>query len=227
MFCNRRRFLALGGAGLFVAGLPASQATAATATRQFSVFLGNKQVGNSSVQLSRSGRRVDAEISVNLSLNILGLIRFNYALSNRESWQDGVLQEMRSITDNNGKTEQANARRTGRGLEIDGTGFQGIVTGNPATTSYFTADFLGRNTWINTQNGKVFTPSIGRVGTASFATSEGDILATRYAVRGGVDSDLYYDSNYEWVGSSFSVIGRTARIAMSHRGAALNRIWTG
>jgi len=227
MFANRRRFLALSGAGLCAASLSASPASASAATRQFSVSLGDRQVGNSSVRLSRSGGRVDAEISVNLNLNILGLIRFNYALSNRESWQDGVLQEMRSTTDNNGKTEQVIARRTGRGLEIEGTGYQGLLEGNPATTSYFTADFLGRDTWINTQNGKVFSPSIGRVGIASFATSEGEIPCTRYAVRGGVNSDLYYDSDFEWVGSSFSVVGRTARIAMSDRGASFNRIWMG
>lgn len=227
MIPNRRRFLAIGAAGLCTAGLPASVALASAATRQFSVHLGNRQVGTSSVRLSRSGRRVDAEVNVTLNLNILGLVPFNYALNNRESWVDGVLQEMRSTTDNNGTPEFSNAIRTSRGLEVEGSSYQGIVAGNPATTSYFTPDFLSRDTWVNTQNGKVFSPSIGRVGTDGFSTSEGNLSCTRYAVRGGVSSDLFYDSNFEWVGSSFKVVGRTARIAMSNRGAAFNRIWAG
>ena len=227
MFPNRRQFLALTGASLTIAALPAGPASAASATRQFEVYLGRKKVGSSSVHLSRSGSRVDAEIEVNLHLSILGLINFNYQLSNRESWRDGVLQEMRSRTNNNGPIEHANATRTGRGLEMDGSSYQGIVEGNPATTSYFTPDFLERRTWINTQNGAIFTPTIGRVGAANFATNEGSTPCTRYAIRGGVNSDLYYDSNYEWMGSSFSVAGRTARIAMSSRGGSLNQVWRG
>ena len=227
MFPNRRQFLALTGASLTIASLPAGPASAASATRQFNVYLGRKKVGSSSVSLSRSGSRVDAEIEVNLHLSILGLINFNYQLTNRESWRDGVLQEMRSRTNNNGPVEYANANRTGRGLEMEGSSYQGIVEGNPATTSYFTPDFLERRTWINTQNGAVFTPSIGRVGAANFATNEGSTPCTRYAIRGGVNSDLYYDRNFEWMGSSFSVAGRTARIAMSSRGGSLNRVWRG
>jgi hypothetical protein len=227
MFPDRRQFLALTGASLTIAALPAGPASARSATRQFSVYLGRKNVGNSTVRLSRSGSRVDAEIEVNLHLNILGLIRFDYQLSNRESWRGGVLQEMRSTTNNNGSHEYANATRTSRGLEMEGSSYQGMIEGNPATTSYFTTDFLERSTWINTQNGAVFNPTIGRVGAADFATAEGATPCTRYAIRGGVNSDLYYDSNYEWMGSSFSVAGRTARIAMSSRGESLNRIWRG
>jgi len=227
MFPDRRQFLALTGASLTIASLPSGPASAAAATRQFAVYLGRRKVGDSSVRLSRSGNRVDAEIEVSLRLSILGIINFDYHLSNRESWQDGVLQEMRSRTNNNGPAEYANANRTGRGLEMDGSGYQGVVAGNPATTSYFTSDFLERGTWINTQNGKVFTPSIGRVGAANFTTSEGETPCTRYALRGGVNSDLYYDRNFEWMGSSFTVAGRTARVAMSSRGGSLNRIWRG
>ncbi len=227
MFPDRRQFLALAGSAITFASLPAGPASARTAMRRYSVLLGRSQVGQTSVRLTRSGARVDAEIEVELNLNILGLIRFDYRLSNRESWRGGVLQELRSTTNNNGKPEQVTARRTGRGLEIDGTGYQGIVEGNPATTSYFSADFLGRSTWINTQNGDVFTPDIGRVGPASFTTVEGDVPTTRYVIRGGVDIDLYYDRDYEWMGSSFNVAGRTARITMSDRGGALNRIWLG
>jgi len=227
MFPDRRQFLALTGASLTIASLPAGPVLAATATRQFAVYLGRKKVGDSSVRLSRSGSRVDAEIEVSLHLNFLGLIKFDYQLSNRESWRDGVLQEMRSRTNNNGPVEYANATRTSRGLEMEGSAYQGLIEGNPATTSYFTSDFLERRTWINTQNGAVFTPTIGRVGAANFTTNEGSTPCTRYAIRGGVNSDLYYDSNFEWMGSSFSVAGRTARIAMSSRGDALNRIWRG
>ncbi len=227
MLPTRRKFLALTGATLGLASLPMGPATASTATRTFDVYLGRRKVGRSSMQLSRSGNRVDAEVEVTLHLSILGLIKFDYQLTNRESWRDGVLQEMRSRTNNNGPIEYANATRTSRGLEMDGSAYQGIVEGNPATTSYFTSDFLERRTWINTQNGKVFTPSIGRVGAANFSTSEGATPTTRYAIRGGVNSDLYYDSNFEWMGSSFSVAGRTARIAMSSRGGSLNAIWRG
>ncbi|MCF6274086.1 MAG: DUF6134 family protein [Rhodobacteraceae bacterium] len=227
MFPDRRKFLALAGASFGFAALPVSPVSANTATRRYAVSLGRKQVGETSVRLTRSGGRVDVEIEVSLRLNILGLIRFDYTLSNRESWREGILQELRSTTDNNGKPEEVYARRTSHGLEINGSKYQGFITENPATTSYFTTDFLGRSTWINTQNGEVFQPSIGLAGPARFATNEGEVPCTKYVVRGGVDIDLYYDEGLEWMGSSFNVVGRKARIAMTARGGSLNRIWAG
>jgi len=227
MFPNRRHFLALTGASLSVATLPAAPALATSATRRFSVFLGRKQVGEASVSLSRNGARVEAEVNVELHLRILGLIHFDYVLSNRESWQDGVLQEMHATTDNNGSQEFVDARRTVQGLEVAGSHYQGIVSGNPATTSYFTTDFLERPTWISTQNGKLMHPSIGHTGITEFSTSEGDIQCSQYAIRNGIDIDLYYDNSFEWMGSSFNVAGRQARISMDNRGASLNRIWHG
>jgi len=227
MLPNRRSFLAMTGASLGIASLPAGPASASAATRRYSAVLGNKQVGETSLRLSRSGDRVDVEIEVTLHLSILGLLRFDYQLSNRESWRGGVLQEMQSTTNNDGKAEYVRARRTARGLEIDGSGYQGVVSGNPATTSYFTTDFLERSTWINTQNGKIMNPTIGFAGTTGFSTNEGDVTCSKYVIRNGVDIDLYYDGSFEWMGSSFNVVGRSARIAMTNRGASLNRIWYG
>lgn len=224
MLFPRRAFL---GGMLSSVALSGGPAHAAGATRRFASILGRKQVGESYVKLSRRGSRVTAEIHAELHISILGLIRFDYELNNVEVWQDGVLQEMNSLTNNNGTPNSVTARRVSGGLQVDGTGFQGFVPGNPATTSYFTADFLARPTWVSSQTGSVMDLTMRNAGADSFQTSEGALDCTRYTVRGQHDIDLYYDQNHEWIGSSFNVVGRTAKIQMTDRGASFNAIWQG
>ncbi len=227
MLSTRRKFIAGLTSATAVAGFIGSPALAATSTRRFSAVLGRKQVGETSVMLTRTGGRIIAEVEARLDISILGIINFNYHLSSREVWQNGVLQELRSTTDNDGTAEYANADRVDGGLQIDGTGFQGIVAGNPATTSYFTADFMGRPTWISTQTGKPLDLTILNAGAATFNTNEGALNCTKYTTRGPLKINLFYDPAYEWVGTSFRVAGQAATIAMTSRGQSFNSIWLG
>ncbi len=224
MLMPRRTFI---GAAASALALSATPVLAGSSTRRFVAVLGRKQVGDSYITLSRRGSDVTAEVHVSLDIRILGLIRYRYELNNVETWRNGVLQEMRSTTDNNGTPAFVNAHRVDGGLQVDGSAYQGLVTGNPATTSYFTPDFLSRSTWISTQSGRVMDLTIRNAGSDSFPTNEGELPSTRYTLRGRQDIDLYYDSNYEWIGSSFKVVGRTARVQMSERGRSFNAIWQG
>ena len=45
------------------------------------------------------------------------------------------------------------------GVEVEGTAFQGVIKGNPATTTYWSQAFLERPVWISTQNGLPFNVS--------------------------------------------------------------------
>ncbi len=227
MSSTRRTFLAGLGTATALASILATPALAATSTRRFSAVLGRKQVGETSVILTRIGNQVVAEVDAKLDVSILGLITFNYHLSSREVWRDGVLQELRSTTNNDGRAEYVNASRIDGGLQIDASGFQGVVAGNPATTSYFTADFMARPTWISTQTGKPLELTIRNAGAAMFNTSEGGLNCTKYSTSGPLKINLYYDSDFEWVGTNFRVAGRTANIAMTSRGQPFNAIWTG
>lgn len=227
MIFDRRTFLAGFAGALTFSAIPAGPASASATTRSFIAKLGRRQVGETSITLSRSGSRVDAEIVAMLDISILGIINFDYHLVNRESWRDGVLQEMQSTTNNNGKDESVSARRVSNGLLVEGTGYEGVIQGNPGTTSYFTSDFLARPTWISSQNGKPLALTHRNAGADTFTTSEGTLSCTRYTTRGALDIDLYYDQSNEWVGSSFRVATQRAKIEMSNRGQSFNEIWHG
>jgi len=227
MRASRRKFILTASSAVAVAGLAATPVLAASATRRFSAILGRRNVGETSVTLTRNGDNVIAEIDARLAISILGLFSFDYHLASREVWRDGVLQEIRSITDNDGSEEYVNADRIDGGIQIDASGFQGVVPGNPATTSYFTADFMQQPTWISTQSGKPLALTISNQGLMRFNTSEGDLECTKYTTRGRLNISLYYDRSLEWVGSSFNIAGRAANIRMTDRGKSFNAIWAG
>ncbi len=227
MFSTRRKFITNLGSAVAATGLSAVPALAATSTRRFSAVLGRRQVGETSVILTRRGRDVIAEVDARLHISILGIINFDYHLSSREVWRDGVLQELRSTTNNDGAEEFVIASRISGGVQIDASGFQGVVSGNPATTSYFTSDFMARPTWISTQSGDPLELTIRNAGPASFTTNEGALACTKFTTRGKLKLSLFYDQSNEWVGTSFKVAGRAANIAMSSRGQSFTQIWNG
>ncbi len=227
MHVNRRKFINRMAAAAVLAGTASSPVLAATATRRFITYLGRRQVGETSTILTRRGSRVIAETEARLHVSILGLINFDYHLTSREVWRNGVLMEIQATTNNDGRAEFVNAQRIDSGLQIDSSRFQGVVPGNPATTSYFTEDFMSRPVWISTQDGNPLSLIVENKGASTFETSEGVLNCTKYTTRGKLKINLFYDQNHEWIGSSFRVATRNAAIRMSSRGASLSQIWAG
>ena len=116
-------------------------------------------------------------------------------------------------------------KKTSNGFEIDGSSFSGVIKGNPATTSYFTPDFLKREVWISTQNGKPLQVKCTRIGTEKVDSPEGVINATKWQVRGDLNMFLFYDDTNEWVSSRFRAGGSDATFILQNKIGRNHKIW--
>ena len=123
------------------------------------------------------------------------------------------------------KSEYSNGKKTSNGFEIDGSAFSGLVKGNVATTSYFTPDFLNRNIWISTQNGKPLKVSCTKIATEDLYTAQGKITATKWKVSGDLNLYLFYDTNNEWVGSNFRAGGSDANFILHNKIGRNHTTW--
>ena len=221
---RRRKFLSGAGSCLLV-GLIPSVSYADKASTYFSLKWRGLNVGFSKIDLSKKGNTLTADIGVKISVKILNFDAFSYKLQNQEVWQSGTLRQLKSETMVGNKKNFVSVQKISGGFKIEGSKFDGIIKGNPATTSYFTPDFLKRKTWISTQDGdplKINTKKIG----ADFARGiNGDIPATLWEVSGDLDLKLLYSEKNEWVGSRFQAGGSQAEFILEKSTGNMHSLW--
>lgn len=226
---NVSRRLVLGGAAstafLFPLGALAANGTA---TRVFDVSRGSSKAGSQKITLTRSGDTVTVDLQTRLKVSLLGIPVWRYNLDSREIWEGGVVQSISGKTNDNGKSAFVEARRSAKGLEVKGSDFTGVVTGNVSTTSFFHTSLLNRNKWVSTQGGKPIAVAVTKKGKATLGLPGGNVVCTHYYFGGKlkIPIDAYFDGNGDLAAYMFDAKGERARVVAQSTTPTLNSIWT-
>ncbi|MFL2790331.1 MAG: DUF6134 family protein [Paracoccaceae bacterium] len=221
---NRRKLL-IGTSATVLSGMYPSISLAEKAQTLFSLSWRGLNVGFSKIDLNKSGKTIVANIEVEISVKILNFDAFSYKLKNQETWESGTLIKLASETIVGKKKEFATGKRTGKGFEIDGSKYTGVVTGDPATTSYFSPDFLKRKIWISTQDGDPLSVSTKKIGADKAKTINGDIPAILWKVTGDLELDLLYAKDGKWIGSRFNAGGSQAEFILNNSSGNMHLLW--
>ena len=191
----------------------------------FNITWRDLNIGYSKINLTKKKNQLIFNAEVLINVNVLGINVFNYSLVNEEVWENKNLQSLDSKVKIGSKDEFCRVSRTGNGFLVNGSSYIGVIKGNLATTSYFTPDFLQRNVWISTQNGKPLSVKSKFLGIKKISSSLGEISVNEWAVTGDLNINLYYDKNEQWVGSKFKVGGSTALFSLHKSIGNLNTMW--
>lgn len=219
-----RRAVMAGAASLPLISSPVF-AQGAEAQRRFEIYRGSTKIGEQVVAIAQSASGLKVDIDIDIKVKLFGFDAYSYSMMNRETWVDGEVASIHSRTQENGDSFRVDAERAPDGLDVEASKFTGLVTGSIATTTYWHPVFLERPVWISTQDGSQFDVNARRDATTTFETPLGAFDATRYAVVGDIDLNLYYDPSGEWVGSTFEARGQTARIVTQDPDVSLTRLW--
>lgn len=214
---------ALGGASALPMPVLAQDGTA---RRSFTIRGAGMNLGRQINRVTREGSRLTSEVEIDIDVKLLGVRLYSYRMENREEWVDGELISIEAETiENQDDRDFVQARRTSRGLEVNGSKFDGVITDQIATTTYWTKAFLDRQLWLSTQGGEQYQVAFGAPTRTTYRTGEGEVEATRYRVLGDLELSLYYDLNREWIGTSFRVQGRNVRISADELSQPLAPLW--
>ncbi len=221
---QRRQFL-IGLTSLGFSTVPSTVIASRNAGTVFNIVWRDIEVGYSSLNLIKNGSNIVVKVDVKIDVSLLGLTLFSYSLECREVWKNKELFSLKSNVLMGNKTEYVNGERTIDGFKIDGSAFSGIIKGNPATTSYFTPDFLKRSVWISTQNGKPLEVKCTKIKETQLDTPIGKITANNWKVSGDLNLNLFYDKNNEWVGSKFRAGGSDTTFVLHKKIGRNHKIW--
>ena len=221
----KRRSFIVGASSSIFPGLYPAITLAETASTYFTLVWRGLNVGYSKIKLKRSGKKVFANIEVKISVKVLNFDAFSYNLKNEEVWESGTLIKINSETIIGKKTEFASGKRKNNGFNIKGSKFSGFVEGNPATTSYFSPDFLKRKIWISTQDGDPLSVNTTKIGPDTAKSVNGEIPATLWKVSGDLDLDLLYADDGKWLGSRFYAGGSQAEFLLKKSIGNMHSLW--
>lgn len=205
MTLNRRDLILGAGAALTVSSLPAE---AASASRVYKAYFGKRHIGGQVLNISRKGSVTSVRLQTQMVGKILGY-SIDYEIDSKETWKNGVLQSIESKAKDDGGTHFVSARRGGGGLKVKGSGFNGVVAGNPGSSSFFVPDIMLRRTWVSNQSGRPWAVETQKIGNTNFKTDVGTMPCTRFQCTGDLKfrTDVYFTKNGELAGYTLSRFG--------------------
>lgn len=222
---TRRAFVA-GATALSAPLILPSEAFAKTAKRTWSASRAGRDFGMQEVSVERTGSTAIVDFRTNLR-GIILLIPIRYQLACREIWEGGVLQAVESKCIQNGEEFFVSGRRKGDSIELKSTKFNGLVDGNPGTSTFFVSDIIKRDVWISTQTGKPMKVASTNKGDTVIDIGGQKVACTHYYCGGQLryPIDAYFDKDGELVAYFVDALGQQNKFIAQSMQPKLRPLW--
>lgn len=143
----------------------------------FDVIRKDRDIGDYVVTFRGSGNDVTVDIATDVTVKVpvIGVSAYRFSQASTETWRGGQLASLTSRTDDNG---------TPHDIRVGATSL--------IPASLWNADLVGATQVLNTIDGSTDPISVSNLGTENVMTGSGAVPATHYALRGGLQRDLWY-----------------------------------
>lgn len=189
--------------GMGMVGARGMTAEASSGKLRFAVFRDGSEIGYHVLSFVQDGERLTVDIDIELRVRFAFITAYRYEHHNREEWQGGALSGFQSRTNDNGTRHTVKAEREGDELIVRGSDGRTAAPGDMLPTTYWHRNFMHRNRWIDTQNGRIVASEVEAVGVEQIEAAGQTVEAERFAIRGDLDVDLWYHDE-RWVKLGFA-----------------------
>ncbi|MBT8047721.1 MAG: hypothetical protein HKN57_09320 [Xanthomonadales bacterium] len=169
---------------------------------RFRVLLNEREIGYHTFRVSEDGNRSRVEIDAEFNVRILFFNAYRYTHRNEELWQDGCLNRLDSVTDDNGEMLSVDGV-SDRGNFIINTESASRATGLSCIRSfaYWNPAFLDSNRLLNAQTGQIVDVLISRRADEVIDISGNAVAALRYTLEmeDGTLSLWYSRDSHQWL----------------------------
>jgi len=160
----------------------------------FTVLRDGSSIGTHEIVFSQSGQKltVDVTTDIKVKLPLIGIVVYRFAHEGHETWINGSLTELSSVTDDDGTDHQVSVVSDGNRLAVksDVTAHEsqlGIIPG-----SLWNPEVQHQSILLNTLDGTEMNVTIETLETEIIEISNGSIQAQHVRVRGDLQRDLWY-----------------------------------
>lgn len=174
---------------------------------KFAVARDGAPLGVVMQRFGRNGADAITEVFIDFDVTFAGIALFRYEHRARERWRGGRLIALDSMTNDDGDRQAVMARATPDGLRVDGPSGRLMAPADILPSSYWHPRFVEQTRMLDSQRGRLLRFTIGAAGRETITALERAVECTRYALRGDVDLDAWYDDRRVWQKMAFTIAG--------------------
>lgn len=197
---RRRRFLT-GSSMLAAAGFAPSLALAcrffpADVTDRYVAWQAQRAVGRQVITFTREPGRFLVDVRTGMRFTVPGIGEISYEHESRETWNTGWLHALDSRTLIDGRVQEVHAERRGASLMVEGTDIRRFqISTYVVPSSLWHRDSRLVEAFIDVERGNILSVRPRYLGKETLEQGGGVVEAHRYALRGQIDREAWYDSD--------------------------------
>ncbi len=195
---------------------PAAPDLAPEPVLSFRVERGGEPIGTHELRFRREGDELHVTIDIKLAVTFGPLTLFRYEHRNRETWRDGRLVAIETVTNDDGKEYWVRAAATDEGLAV--TSSENAPFTAPAgiiPTSYWNPATVEQTQLLDTQKGRILDVAIAPAGEANVDAGGREIAARLYDMTVDLKLRLTYSRAGEWLNVAFAARGAEVDYAVT------------
>lgn len=184
-----------------------SLASAYPSILKFQVTRDGNPIGHVMERYRPVGQDLQVDVFIGFMVSLAFIPVYRYEHRSRETWRDGRLVRLETVTNDNGDAQQVKGRAVPGGFDVEG--MEGPVTA-PADilpSSYWHPRFTDSSRMLDSQLGRILEFDIAKVGSERIEAMGRPVEADRFAMRGDIDLDFWYDADRVWQKMAFTIKG--------------------
>ncbi len=150
------------------------------------------EIGLHRVEIRNLGDRLTVDTQVRIAVKFAFITFYRYALDARETWRDGRLVALESVTDDDGKRYAVSAVAEGGVVRVDNGGAGWTAPATIVPSSLWHRDMLETNLLLGIKRGNPLAVSVTEAGRETVTVRGRPLSATRYVVSGDLSRELWY-----------------------------------
>lgn len=195
---RRRRFLTgsalLAGTGLAPATAVACRLFPADVTDRYRAWQDDRTVGRQEIAFTREPGRFLVDVQMGMHFTAPGIGEVSYEHESRETWNTGWLHALHSRTRTDGRIREVHAERRGAVLMVEGSDIRPFqVSTYVLPSSLWHRDSRLVNALIDVESGDIRFVRPRYAGKETLRQGGAVVEAHRYAIRGQMDREAWYD----------------------------------
>jgi hypothetical protein len=180
--------------GINAAASDAKAAISSDAGRAFAIQRNGEDIGRHEMRFERIEGRLNVRIKVSVDYRILFIPVYRFRHKAHEVWVGGALQALRATTDDNGDAYDVAVQGNGAALTLSVNGEETDIQHDAVLTSLWREDMAREGQMIDPADGEVMEVQVTGGDGVDISVRGETIRAQHYIMTGGLDRELWYDS---------------------------------
>ena len=185
---------------------------------EFDIYRNNHIIGKHIFSFNKSNGHLKVESEIKFKIRKFGIDLYKYHVKGIEVYQDGVLMQFNSKTNQNGKEKYVNLILKNDELEVDGSSFKGKVSNDYMLGTWWNHSIVQAKAQISAVSGRIIRQKVTFLGKEKIKIGE-KIYNTLHFNFSSIDKKLnkdkklnthvwYDEKTLNWVKSAFNKKGK-------------------